>query len=331
MLKWIKRVGLGVVALTVVVIVSGIAFEQWSRWSVSRDYKPVGQLFEVDGSKMHLNCSGKGAPTVVFESGLGDDSTSWSDIHPEIAKTTRVCSYDRVGRLWSDGSNEAVTAVGTAARLHGLLNIASVAPPYVVVGHSLGGPLVMVFADQYPRDVVGAVLVDSAHPDQFKRYPPEVDELNNIDGWDRVLFTIKAETGLMRLSMSGVYDGISYEDLASVKYRPQSMPAIFAEMDALDQMIADAGETTVFGEMPLIILSAGSLPRELPPEFTPEIMSQFEKAHAEMQIELASLSTRGEQRVIADASHYIHYGNPDAVILAIRDVVTAAQESGRHN
>lgn len=325
MLKWIKRVVLGVIALSGVAVVSGIAFEQWSRWSVNRDYKPVGQLIEVDGSKMHLNCTGNGTPTVVFESGLGDSSTSWNEIQPEIARTNRVCSYDRAGRLWSDRRQEPVTAVGIATKLHKLLGTASEAPPYVMVGHSLGGALIMVFADQYPLDVAGAVLVDSAHPDQEKRYPPEMDALD-IHGLDQVLFSIKAETGLMRLSQPDPYEGILYDDLAEIHYMPQSMPAVFAEMDAHRQLIAEADGTSVFGDVPLIVLTAGKLPRGLPPELTPEILSQYEKIHAELQIELAELSTRGEQRIIADASHYIHYGNPDAVILAIRDVLAAVQE-----
>ena len=329
MFKWTKRIALGVIALTGVVIVSGIAFEQWSRWSVSRDYKPIGRLIEVDGGKMHLNCSGTGAPTVVFESGQGEGSTSWMDVQPEIAKTNRVCSYDRAGLLWSDGRNEPVTAAGTVARLHSLLAIASEAPPYVVVGHSLGGSLVRVFVGHYPKDVVGIVLVDSSHPDQLGRFPPEINKLGNIQKLNRALYSFKAATGFMRLSQSDESEEIAYEILAERKHLPQSMPGVFAEMDASDQIHADAGQTTTFGDLPLIVLTAGKMPKGLPPEITPEILSQFVKISSEMQIELVALSTRGEQRIIADASHYIHYQNPNAVIHAIRDVLTATQESGR--
>jgi pimeloyl-ACP methyl ester carboxylesterase len=330
MLKWTKRGLLGLVALTVVVLVSGIAFEQWSRWAASRDYKPVGKLIEVDGGKMHLNCSGKGAPTVVFESGLGESSASWSEIQPEIAKTIRACSYDRVGRLWSDGRQEPVTATGTATRLHSLLRKGSETPPYVMVGHSLGGPLIMVFADQYPEDVVGVVLVDAAHPALWERSPPEIRELNIVQGLDRALYAGKAAIGIMRLSQPDADDEISYEKLAELKNLPQTTPGWFAEMDAVDQIFAEAGKTKVFGDLPLIVLTAGRQPRVLPPTITPEIWSQFEKTISELQVELAALSTRGEQRIIADAGHYIHYGRPDVVIRAIGDMITAAQEPARH-
>lgn len=331
MLKWIKRVALGLVVLTGVVVVAGIAFEQWSRWTVSRNYKPVGQLIDIDSSKMHLNCTGNGTPTVIFESGLGENSVSWSEIQPEIAKTNRVCSYDRAGRLWSERRPEPVTAVGTVTRLHKLLSAASVAPPYVMVGHSLGGPLIMVFADQYPQDVSGVVLVDAAHPDQNDRFPPEIREANVIQGVDRALYTIKANTGFMRLFESSTYDGIPYEELAEIKNQPQTTPGYFGEMDAVHQILAEAGETTGFGDLPLIVLTAGRLQGGLPPEFTPEVLSQFSKVHEELQTELAALSTKGEQRIIADASHYIHYRNPGAVVQAILDVLAATQESAGQN
>lgn len=262
---------------------------------------------------------------------MGDDSSSWSDIHPEIAKTNRVCSYDRVGRLWSDASDEAITAAGTAARLHSLLGFASEAPPYVMVGHSLGGALVMVFADQYPQQVVGVVLVDSAHPDQDDRYPLWTAAAGSIEGWNRILFKIKAETGFMRLFESGVYEGMPYEELASVKFQPQSMPAVFAEMDLHRQMIVEAGELSTLGDLPLIVLTSTKNPKGRFPEITPEQWSQFDKAKAEMQIELAALSTRSEQRIFDDVGHYIHWGDPDAAIQAIRDVLADVQDLDAQN
>ncbi len=154
MLKWFKRVALGIIALTGVVIVLGISFEQWSRWSVARNYQHIGELFDVDGRTMHLYCSGAGEPTVVLQSGLDiAGSLAWVAVQPEIANTNRVCSYDRAGILWSDGRDDLPTANQITERLHTLLGIASERPPYVLVGHSLGGPLTMVFADRYRDEI----------------------------------------------------------------------------------------------------------------------------------------------------------------------------------
>jgi len=161
--------------------------------------------------------------------------------------------------------------------------------------------------------------------------PPEIREINVIQGLDRALYTIKAATGIMRLSQPDAYDGISYAELAVLNYLPQTAPGVFAEMDAIEQISSEAGKTNGFGDLPLIVLTAGRMPSVLPQAITPEIWSQFETTHHELQVELTALSTRGEQRIIADAGHYIHYRRPDVVIRAIGDVITAVQEPWRRD
>jgi pimeloyl-ACP methyl ester carboxylesterase len=198
-----------------------------------------------------------------------------------------------------------------------------------MVGHSLGGPLIMVYADQYPQDVSGVVLVDAAHPNQDERFPPEAREVDYVGDLQRALYKTKAEIGFMRLFETSVYDGISYQGLAYFKTLPQTTPGLFAEMDAVDRILDEARETRGFGSLPLIVLTAGRMPGNLPPAITPDILSQIEKTKSELQIELTALSKIGEQRIIPDAGHYIHYGRPDVVVRAIRDVVSAVQEAAR--
>jgi len=326
-LKWFKRISLGVVALAGVAVILGIAFEQWSRWSVARDYQPTGQLFEVDGRAMHLYCAGSGEPTVVLESGLDiGGSLAWVTVQPEIAKTNRVCSYDRTGILWSDGRDESPTANQITARLHTLLGIASERPPYVLVGHSLGGPLTMVFADRYRDEVDGVVLVDSSHPEQKKRFSPEVMEAM---GGPPPAFIAKtmAATGLLRLLESGPMDGVPDETQVALKFFPQSLSGLLSEFAAIDEIFGKPFEAGSFGNLPLIVLTAGKLPDESPPAMTPELEAEFSKVWSELQIELTALSINGEQRVIDDATHYIQYDNPNAVIGAIRDILASIEVS----
>jgi len=321
MLKWFKRVALGVVALAGVVIVAGVFFEQWSRWSVARDYQPTGELFEVDGRTMHLKCSGTGEPTVVLQSGLDPmGSLAWVTVQPEIANTNRVCSYDRSGILWSDSRDELPTANQITDRLHTLLGNASESPPYILAGHSLGGPLSMVFADHYRDEVKGIVLVDSSHPEQEKRFSPEAIEASGGPPPAFVLKTMAA-TGLLRLLESGPMDGVPDEAQVSLKFLPQSVSGVLAEFAALDEILGDPYGAGSFGDLPLIVLTRGKSPDELPSGMTPEIDAEISKVWSELQIELTALSTSGEQRVIDDAEHYIQRDNPDAVIHAVRDVL----------
>jgi pimeloyl-ACP methyl ester carboxylesterase len=142
-----------------------------------------GRLLDVGGRKMHIDCMGEGRPTVILDSGLGDSRHSWRKVQPQIAKFTRVCSYERAGLGYSDPSSEPRTSKVIAEELHALLQAASVSPPYVIVGHSMGGYDVRVYTSLFRNEIVGMVLVDASHPDQENRFSPE---LKNMEGsWHR--------------------------------------------------------------------------------------------------------------------------------------------------
>ena len=118
-------------------------------------------MVDVGGYRLHINCTGEGSPTVVIESGWGDMSATWGWVQPEVAKTTRVCTYDRAGMGWSESSPQPRTAREYAKELHTLLKKANEPGPYVLVGHSMGGFTVIVYAHDYPAEVSGLVLVDA--------------------------------------------------------------------------------------------------------------------------------------------------------------------------
>ena len=139
--------------------------------------QPIGQLVDVGGYRLHLACRGDGGPTVVMEAAIGETGLLWSLVQPAIAKTTRACVYDRAGLGWSDPSPRPRTAAVMVEELHALLGTAEVPGPYVLVGHSLGGLLVRLYAVRHPQEVAGLVLVDSAHEDQYRRAPREIREL----------------------------------------------------------------------------------------------------------------------------------------------------------
>ena len=107
---------------------------------------------------MHLDCTGKGSPTVILAAGLDDFSAMWSLVQPEVARITQVCSYDRSGLGWSERS-QAVTSASMVKKLHTLLVNAKVDGPYILVGHSFGGALVRLYAHEYPDEVAGIVKI----------------------------------------------------------------------------------------------------------------------------------------------------------------------------
>lgn len=134
-----------------------------------RDFPPPGRLVDIDGCRLHLQTAGHGPPSVVLESGLGGMSAAWGWIQPETAKFSSVVSYDRAGLGWSGPDLAPKTATLAARRLRALLLKSGVLPPYVLVGHSMGGLFVRVFAALFPDEVAGMVLLDAVHPDQHLR------------------------------------------------------------------------------------------------------------------------------------------------------------------
>ena len=157
-----------VVALLVLAVIA-VIYQAIGTEIYRRIYPPPGELVDVDGHSLHINCVGEGSPTVILESGSGATSVDWANIQPEVANTTRVCAYDRAGSGWSEPGPEPGDPQQIAGELHTLLGNAGIDGPYVLVGHSLGGLYVRMYDDLYPNEVEGIVLVDSSHPEQSRR------------------------------------------------------------------------------------------------------------------------------------------------------------------
>lgn len=325
MLKWIRNAVLVLLVLVGVAGIAGVVVEQVGRRSAGRAFPPKGQLVEFDGKQSHLYCLGQGSPTVVLESGLDiAGSEAWNTVQPLIAEETRVCSYDRAGILWSEARSEPRDANRIAEELHALLTAAMVAPPYVMVGHSLGGLLVRVYEGRYPEDVAGVVLVDSSHPEQFERYPPLVQRMMaRVDSVrpSRLATRFMMDSGLRRLRADPPTDALQ-------AYIWRSLPdGYYGELAARDTMSAEAAEVTSFGELPLMVLTAGKVaPMPGAPDSIPAALYRTWLA---LQDELATLSSNSVHKIIEGSTHYIQVDAPYAVVQAVGEVVAAVREGTR--
>ena len=170
--RWLRRVVLFVGAAVAVAILSGATYEAAMRRYAMRAFKSPGRLVDVGGGRrIQIDCRGTGSPTVVLESGLDTyGSLSWAAVHDSIAKTTRVCAYSRAGIMWSDPATGVFSSEGVARDLHSALVGGGETAPWVVVGHSLGGPYAVTFEALFGAEVVGLVFVDATHPHQFARF-----------------------------------------------------------------------------------------------------------------------------------------------------------------
>jgi pimeloyl-ACP methyl ester carboxylesterase len=326
---WLKRIGAGALLLLVVATAAGSAYEAWSRHRVAEAFPPRGTLVDIGGRLVHLDCRGSGTPVVVFESGLDIyGSLSWSRVQDAVAGTTRACSYDRAGIMWSDRAAATTSAVAIADDLHKTLHAAREEGPYVMVGHSLGGPYAMTFTRQFGAEVAGLVFVDASHPDQRKRIEQATGQPAAPPAAGLRVASVLAWTGLPRLlaPATGNPNAPAAANAAMTAYLPRSLPALVDEAEAIDATLQEAGTLRSLGDRPVVVLTAAAPPGndELALlKLTREQGRRMQAAWFELHADEANWSSRGQEIRLQDAHHYIQFDRPDAVIDAIREVVTA--------
>ncbi len=312
---WLRGILFGLIALALVLAVAGMIYQNIFEARDVRFNPMPGRRFDVGGYKMHMDCAGEGTPPVIFDSGLGDSYVSWRKVQPQIAKFTRVCSYDRAGIGYSDSSSQPRTSKVIAGELHALLRAAGVPQPYVLVGHSMGGYDVRVFASMYRDEVAGMVLVDASHPDQENRFPPE---LKNMEGsWRREaeFMEYSMPFGIPRLF--GFCDDDPVTRAAECNWHTAAESV--AELKAFPESAAQTSASGALGDMPLAVLSHD--PDKPSADFSADLDKPISDAWEKMQEELAHLSTRGTRVIAKNSSHYIQIDRPDVVIDAVRSVV----------
>ncbi|MBE0703737.1 MAG: alpha/beta fold hydrolase [Afipia sp.] len=180
-------------------ILAGTIYESVSEAADIQAYPPPGQMVDVGGYRLHINCMGTGSPTVIIDAGLGAWSLEWSWVQPEVAKTTRFCTYDRAGMGYSEAGPLPRNAEQFATELHMLLERANIAGPYVMVGHSLGGLPVRIFVHNYPTEVAGVVLIESMSPRQMTQPPAEIESQTPSQSSGVSLPFLVARIGLVRV------------------------------------------------------------------------------------------------------------------------------------
>jgi pimeloyl-ACP methyl ester carboxylesterase len=301
--------------LALVLLLAGAAYESAAEAADLRDYPPPGRLLDVGGHRLHIHCTGSGSPTVVVDAGLGDWSTIWVGVQQAVAATTQVCTYDRAGMGWSDPGPLPRDARQFAKELHALLAAAQVPGPYLLVGHSLGGLTVRVYAHDYPAEVAGMVLIDSMSPGQFTRSPADAQDQPASASHAFAGPAILARLGIVRLLAKplGLVSPVSSGEQAHLArfVRPQSMQAFMDESQGLPAGAAQAKAVKTLGDLPLIVLSRGLDP---------------EPAWQAQQSELLQLSTRSEQLTAETSGHNIEIDQPEAASAAILQMVTELRQ-----
>jgi pimeloyl-ACP methyl ester carboxylesterase len=255
--------------------------------------------FDIGGRHIRLACQGSGYPTVVIDAGLGTapaEDSAWQKIASKVATVTRVCLYDRAGLGGSDPNpKRVITSLDSATDMDRALKVAGLKGPFLVVGHSIGGLNAQVFANHYPSEVAGLVLVSTTHPDQFNIWlsllPPPVD------GESKVIADLRTFLETIQ------FDPSKNEERLDVR-----------------QSEVEARQLHSLGDKPVIVLTHSPKFRMVPGLDEP-LAIKLENATQQMQKQFLKLSTNSKQRIAATAGHELPHEDPDFVVAGILEGV----------
>jgi pimeloyl-ACP methyl ester carboxylesterase len=328
----------GILVVVVTLLAAGAVYQRLGLRRAHRQHAPPGVLIDVGGHRLHATCTGHGSPLVLLESGVAASSLSWAVVQPAVATFTRVCAYDRAGLAWSDAPSCPRTFARIVDELGSVL--AHVAPRerYVLVGHSFGSFVVRAYAARHPDRVAGIVLVDPAvewltmTPErrrllwggrQLSRVGALLTHLGVVRACLALLTggapaaprrfvkvfgptaagTLERLVGEVRKLPPGVHPIVQ-----ALWCQPKCFHAIVDHLAALERDGESMSTTNPPREIPVVVISSGSQPRE------------WLAAHRA----LADASTHGRHLIAARSAHWVQFDEPDLVVDVIRDLVESA-------
>lgn len=245
---------------------------------------------DIGGFRLHAITAGVKSPTVVFESGMGESLSTWKDVQPIIAKSAQTFAYDRAGLGQSEPSPNPRDAIRMAKELHKLLHKAKLRAPYVLVGHSLGGWIVGIFAHLYPKETAGLILVDPAYQEP-------------------------------RLKAQATEKAWAEREKAILKYTPPMTKYQQLEKDALNLSGEQALRSFPVPKVPTILLTGTLITPGFPlSELEREVKLQVHK-------DWIAKAPWTEQILVPESRHYIQNEAPEKVISAIEKVL---EQSRKH-
>jgi pimeloyl-ACP methyl ester carboxylesterase len=321
---WLVRLVGGSVIFVLVLAIAGFTIQSVASALDRRQFQAPGQFYVVDGHRLHLYCVGQGQPTIVLEAGAYSFSSEWYWIEQQLQSSYRVCTYDRAGNGWSETATGERDGLTLVHELHSLLTQASVPGPYVMVGHSLGGVLISIFADIYPDEVLGLVQVDSAVPQRW----PDHEAFKSFEEQNRSAYFL-----MMSMAQFGVLRLILPPEFASYGY-PSDVTAVLTAFKATTPGVEVWYDETMraqwslsqqfygiehLGSLPIAIMWAGH-----PELTTPEDRERLQSIWNMMP----TFSSNSVVRVVSDANHGSITGNElyaQQITQAVRDVIEAAQ------
>lgn len=315
------RVAKVVAIVVALMLLAAATYEQIGAWRDSQVLKQIGRSVDIGGRTLNIHCTGEGSPTVIFVSGRTAPGYVWTPTQRGVSAFTRSCWYDRADLGWSDSGPDPAWGDAAARDLHHLVQNAGIKPPFVLVGHSFGGYIIRLYHHAYPGESSGMVFVDAAHEDAgMIRGMPHRERPPIPRSVIRGISIVLGRLGLMRVLASDPgpppkhWRADEWDILARLR-RQRNVSLADAQVGpekATADLVRAAGGLE---DMPLIVLTQAA----------PGVLGGW----ADLQRRFAERSRRGRQILVPDSGHAIPEEAPDAVISAVREVVTTVLQE-RH-
>jgi len=311
----------GRAALAALALLAGCSASGGAATSAKAYAKPAQLVSLADGRKINLRCSGAGSPTVLLEAGFGATSGAWYKVQPSLARTTRVCAYDRAGAGFSDPGPLPRDGAAIVRDLDQALTAGHIKGPFVVVGHSAGGLYARLFAARRPRDVAGLILLD---PTVERRAPqPAGDGLDGIRR--RVQRCLAASEANPQPpagdpQWSGCVSAKADEHDLDVAHRPETWRNQLSELDNIFGRTSDQvfRLPAILRDIPLYVITASDTAAAAP-------TYGFDKPQSVLVLQhqrIAGTSNAGSQQTVL-SSHMVMLDRPEVVISAAEEMVRA--------
>ena len=296
-------------------------------------HRAPGVMYEVNGYQMHMDCMGQGSPTILIESGLGASSPMWQKVQPQLAKTTRVCAYDRAGLGWSQPQPGPRDSDHVVDQLHALLQVAGIQGPLVLMGHSGGGFFIREYATKYPQDVVGMIFVDAGTPRLQLRGSRDLQAENLKVPWGKIIGgTVVLDMGLTRAAgKCKTFEPTHNWGAGAVQAEMDCFPPMGTILKELQAVGPDGEETYKTGPytFPILIFSESWSDPLIMPHFSkPQLNAEAIKMWNDLQEEMKGLSPDSRRIIAQNTGHLIMAQRPDVLLEEIPPFIERIRQHG---
>jgi pimeloyl-ACP methyl ester carboxylesterase len=320
---WPKRITVGTLATAIVLAAAFVGWTTVTKAMIAAQHPAPGRMVDIGGYRLHLDCAGpETGSTVLLEAGNADFSVFWSKVRPQIAQTTRVCSYDRAGLGWSERGPQPRTLAAMNGELDALLANSGIDGPLLLVGHSFGAILARDFARRHLGRVVGMVLVDPAHPDQLARIPAMAQLVEqSVEQFEGV--APLAQFGLLAIAPGNIPNrglpDAAQADYAAILATTDYFSVAAEETAALPTNLTALQDGVDLSAMPLIVISRGQ--PEAAAGMDEATARAFEAEWAFLQRESVGLSQDGRQVIAGKSGHYVQLTEPELIVAAVSELL----------